>query len=80
MRDRRRKGIINYTRRHLYYAKVLHVFIVSATVLMLVALGESDLLRTYGGILYGVPNSLFREPTNQQDSVDKSIPLYAVSP
>lgn len=63
MKERRRKGWQNLLRRRLYWASVVHVFIVSSTVIVLASLGKDDLLRTYGGILYGVPNSLFREPT-----------------
>jgi hypothetical protein len=73
-RNRRRSGVMNRLRRTCYYCTrftIIRTIVVSVTVVALAVLDRGDLLRTYGGVLNGAPNSLSRESTTEQYSVLK---------
>jgi hypothetical protein len=71
----RRPGVINSIRRAMYNYRIIHILVVSFTVVVLAALGKDDILRTYGGIFYGVPNSLCREPTTESLIRAQKLPV-----
>lgn len=71
----RRPGIINSIRRAMHNYRIIHILVVSFTVVVLAALGRDDMLRTYGGIFYGVPNSLCRESTTELFKCAQKLPV-----
>lgn len=74
--SRRRPGVVNSLRRAVFHFRIAYIFIVSSTVIALAVLGKEDLLRTYGGILYGVPISRFGETTTPPLDKGENLPLH----